>query len=324
MTEDLTVRLRQEARRLLAEGEVGLVIGYQQGGSAVEVIPAFVTDPEATEALVFNSLCHYSPATYLKRGAKGRVAVVAKPCDTRALVSLIQEKQLTRDQLVVLAVPCLGVVDVTKFRDALGEDYGLVTSVSQEGQRLSLTMRGGDVRQMNLADILAPHCAECAVTEPVLADIRLDEAISVTRPAAEAGEGKVAQMATMPREERLRFWQEAFSRCIRCYACRNVCPVCFCEKCFGEQTMPQWVARSTGRGESELFHLVRFIHIAGRCTLCGECERVCPVKIPLSTITEKMNQDVKELFGYSPGIDPEEHPALARFSLEDLDIFGKG
>jgi ferredoxin len=325
MMAELTERLRAEAGKLLSDGRVAMVIGYRQGPTPTEVVPAFITSPEGAQALVLNSLCVHNLATYLKSGTDGNVAVVAKPCDTRALVSLLQERQLKREQLVVVTVPCVGVVDVRKFRAALGEDHALVQSLSQEGQDLLLALQGGGVRRIPLADVLARKCVECAFQEPTLVDVRLDEGRAwASPPPSDRAEATAERIAAMPREERLRFWQEAFSRCIRCYACRSVCPVCFCNKCFADETMPQWVARSFGRAESELFHLVRFIHVAGRCTGCGECERVCPMKIPLTTVTDKMNQEVRELFGYEPGLTTEETPPLARFALEDLDIFGKG
>lgn len=325
MNGEVMARLREEAKRLLADGEVLMVVGYREGTSAAEAIPAFLTDPEGVDSLIFNPLCIQNPATFLKRASRDRVAVIAKPCDTRSLVALIQEKQLSREQLVVMSVPCPGIVDMVKFGEALGDDLAIVESVSLEGEVLSVSLAGKGTRELKLTEVHALKCAGCTLREPVIADIRLDEGVTVSRPElADLLKGRAEEMERKAREERLCSWREFFSRCIRCYACRNVCPVCFCEKCFADETRPQWVARSLDHGENELFHLVRFMHVAGRCTECGECERACPMGIPLTVVTEKMNREVEGLFGHIPGQSLEEIPPLGRFALEDLDIFGKG
>ena len=47
--------------------------------------------------------------------------------------------------------------------------------------------------------------------------------------------------------------------------------------------------------------MTRVLHLAGRCIDCNECERVCPVNIPLRLLNNKMEREAREQFGYEPG-----------------------
>ena len=122
---------------------------------------------------------------------------------------------------------------------------------------------------------------------------------------------------------RREFWQEQFSRCIRCYACRQVCPGCYCPVCFAERLEPLWVGIRIAPEENTLWQTVRTFHLAGRCIGCNECERVCPVDIPLSLLNRKLEKDVKKLFAFQAGLDPEEPPPFATFKKEEMLEFEK-
>jgi formate hydrogenlyase subunit 6/NADH:ubiquinone oxidoreductase subunit I len=60
--------------------------------------------------------------------------------------------------------------------------------------------------------------------------------------------------------------------------------------------------------EVPLFHLIRAVHMAGRCIDCGLCEDACPVDIPLRLLYRKSNEIVKDLFGYETGLSQEQPP----------------
>ena len=104
--------------------------------------------------------------------------------------------------------------------------------------------------------------------------------------------------------ERLEFWMDNFKECIRCYGCRNVCPLCFCKECALDNE------DLTGTGvfppDIPVFHIIRALDMADRCIDCGMCENVCPAKIPLRTLYRQMRRLVKETFGYEPGLDVNE------------------
>jgi len=123
-----------------------------------------------------------------------------------------------------------------------------------------------------------------------------------------SGDEKIQDLLKMSISERRAFWEYELSKCIKCYGCRNVCPMCFCEDCKMEQEL--WA--KTGTLPPELMFLfIRFYHISERCIECAECENACPMDIPLLTIFRLLRQDMKNLFDYEAGSDVgEESPLL--------------
>ena len=107
-------------------------------------------------------------------------------------------------------------------------------------------------------------------------------------------------------EVRFNHWMYEFGKCIKCYGCRNICPVCFCKECSLEH--PDLVGTGSLPPEIPLFHLVRAVHMAGRCIDCGLCEDACPAEIPLRLLYRKVNEIVKEVFGYETGTSPGQSP----------------
>ena len=106
--------------------------------------------------------------------------------------------------------------------------------------------------------------------------------------------------------ERLSRWMYEFQKCIKCYGCRNICPVCFCRECSLEH--PELVNTGALPPEVPIFHLVRAVHMAGRCIDCGLCEDACPVDIPLRLLYRKVNEIVVDVFGYQTGSSGAQSP----------------
>lgn len=106
--------------------------------------------------------------------------------------------------------------------------------------------------------------------------------------------------------QKLSRWMYEFQKCLKCYGCRNICPVCFCEDCSLEHES----LIHTGKlpPDVPIFHLVRAVHMAGRCIDCGLCEDACPVDIPLRLLYRKVNHLVSELFHYQTGSDDARSP----------------
>jgi len=126
-----------------------------------------------------------------------------------------------------------------------------------------------------------------------------------------------AEIEGLPLPERWQYWKDQFSQCIRCYACREACPLCYCERCIVELNQPQWLEPSAhGRGNLN-WNLIRAFHLAGRCTLCGACEDTCPVDIPLMTLNRMLARHVWEEFGHAAGLDPDAPPLLSTWRPED-------
>jgi ferredoxin len=280
-------QIQAQARELLKEGQVDCVIGYEMG-SRGQVRPAFIYSPKDVERLVWNDGCTHNLVTYLhdkkkppKRGADPpNVAIVVKPCDSRALNVLLAEGQIERERLYIIGLTCEGVV---------------------EGAGLG--KQNGHERQA--------RCLRCNERVPVLYDTLIGEAPNVE---ISDGFGDVAALEAMTPGERMTFWLGQFERCIRCYACRQVCPGCYCKTCMFERDDSMWIGIANEVEEKQFFHLGRAYHLAARCIECNECERVCPMNIPISLLNRKLVKDVRELFDYRAGLDDQPGPLLTMFA----------
>jgi ferredoxin len=128
---------------------------------------------------------------------------------------------------------------------------------------------------------------------------------------------------SLTREGRWEYWNDQFSACIKCYACRAVCPMCYCSQCTVEQNQPQWIKVTAETSGNREWHTMRAMHLAGRCVNCGECGRMCPVGIPVHLLTTKMNQDISREFGAKTGFSAKGVYALNTFDPNDKEGFIK-
>jgi ferredoxin len=119
----------------------------------------------------------------------------------------------------------------------------------------------------------------------------------------------IAEYEAMSLEERRAFWQWQFRKCIKCYGCRNACPECFCESCALED--PLWVEPGMLAPPFPTYHLIRSMHMTGRCVACRQCELACPAHIPLTVLHDLIRRDVENLLAYVPGADIAAPPPLS-------------
>lgn len=301
----MTRAIQETAQRLLQNKEVDLVIGFAEGSLPLRNTPCFVRRPEEAQALVWGYGCENNLATFVRRRPE-KVAVVAKGCDSRSIVELIKENQVDREKLVIIGVPCRGMLDRKKVSRLLAGKELLEAEVNG-GQ---VVLKGkGFAETAPFEQLLHDSCLNCRYPNPVLADILLGEPVPERQTGTPAAGPELA--AKTPEEKRAYFMKE-LSRCIRCYACRQSCPMCFCEECFADCSVPEWLSRSSLNVRDNLFfQAVRMIHLAGRCVDCGACDRACPMDIDLNVLTRNMVKDVQEVFGYTAGVNLEEKQPLA-------------
>lgn len=306
--------LQQLARQLLESGQVEVVLGHTRGSDPLTAVPLFAARPEQSEALVYDFTCGFNLARFVRRYGNRRVAVVTKGCDERSLIGLIQEKQIRRELLIVIGVPCAGVIDPHLVRLHL---RGQVVRVSRTGQELEVVLASGDKRTLPLTDLMHRACRVCRVRNPRFADYLIGEQIA--QPAVSEFDSEMENLAAASRSRRWVQFRRETDKCILCLACRNVCPACYCSTCFAESSQPRWLTRTSDVSDAIFFHLGRLMHLAGRCTGCGACERACPMGVRLGLYMERLRKDVKELFGFEAGVDPAAEQPFACFRPDDTN-----
>jgi coenzyme F420-reducing hydrogenase delta subunit/ferredoxin len=284
--------LQKAATEALSRNNVGMVIGYGAGTLSNQTIPVFITEASECDKLVWGQNCRNNLSNYVASAldTHERVAVVAKTCDLGALSGLIREGQVRRDQLLVIGVQCPGVVDAS----------GLATKC------LSCT---GDPH---------PICDLVVTFDGVRESCQDPSAAALDVP--DARDEQIAHLESLPHDERWKYWQRQFSRCLRCYACRAACPLCYCSTCIADKHRPQWVPTSIDNIGNSSWNIIRALHLAGRCSGCDECARVCPADIRLDLINRKLALEVERRYG-KVGLDPEEKSALVDFRMEDSEEF---
>jgi ferredoxin len=131
----------------------------------------------------------------------------------------------------------------------------------------------------------------------------------------------IARLEAMTVNERWIFWNKEFEKCIKCYACRAACPMCYCHRCTTDVNQPQWIPVASHELGNLDYHLMRAMHLAGRCVNCGECATACPMDIPLNLLTYQLISPIKATFGATAGMKADAMYALSTYKPDDKENF---
>jgi formate dehydrogenase subunit beta len=121
-------------------------------------------------------------------------------------------------------------------------------------------------------------------------------------------------------EERFNYWQAEFSQCIKCFGCRDACPICYCKDCTLEAD--RGVVMNGEIPPDVMFPMIRTVHVMDSCVNCGQCQDACPSEIPLSGLIHMLNKELDAIFKYEPGLDVNALPPLRSITDKELTMPG--
>lgn len=284
INQTVTDAVLARAKELLSNGTVNRVIGWEKGLFEDDQTPRIFTSVEELDKnFVYDEYSVATVSKYLIKETKkeGKILAFLKANDTYSFNQLVKEHRVNRENVYIVAVPS--------------------NSEAQKGKI---------------------H---------VVYDEIMDSDGKITSKKEESQEDKeafnkerfemIAKLEAMTAGERFAFWQNELSKCIRCNACRNVCPACTCEQCVFDNPKSGIAQKAAADSfEEKMFHIIRAFHVAGRCTDCGECSRVCPQHIPLYLLNRKYIKDVDEIYGeYQAGEDTETRAPLNTYKTDDVE-----
>ena len=328
------------AAAILREKLVDGVLAFTQGLDASDIIPILITDEQDAEKITIASYQPCSLANLAREyGEKGKkLAVVVRACDARAIVELAKRKQLNLENLYLIGIECYGVA-----REPQGEIYIFPGEIELDGETKPLN-----------EEILSPNCLRCEYPIATMADIscsigkdgnrsatantekgerilsaakivsqgKSKDITPIKESALKQQEKEFGGLKRMESRKRLSYWLYQFDKCIKCYGCRNSCPICYCEDCYLEPE--RLLIKKEEYPPEKFFHITRLIHMGDSCVNCGQCEAACPMEIPVSKLFHMMSKELGLLFEYEAGLDVNSLPPMSTITEEDLNKGGVG
>ena len=314
-------RLIDRMKELLADGTVQRVLGWKQGDLGYNPEPHYFNSAEELDEFIYDGFCGANLSKYMIKGSEleGKTLVLLKPCDTYSFNQLIKEHRVDREKAYIIGVGCKGKLDIEKIKAQGIKGITAIKGAEIGGDCDELTVETvyGE-KKVAYKDAMLERCHVCKGKEHKIYDELLLDSVDTCD--GDRFEG-VDTLEGLTPEEKFAFFRKELSKCIRCNACRNVCPACSCRKCVFDSTKFDAAQKANvDPFEESMFHIIRAFHVAGRCTDCGECSRVCPQGIPLHLFNRKFIKDINEFYGeFIAGEDAETKGPLTDFTLDDIE-----
>ena len=288
--------LVNRAKELLADGTVVRVLGWKAGDLSYNPEPAYFTSAEELDNFVYNGFCGANLSKYMIEASKleGKTMVCLKPCDTYSFNQLIKEHRVDRDKAYIVGVSCKGKLNVDKMKEMGIKGIQNISGAEMSDACDTLTIQTlyGE-KTCAYADAMLERCHVCKGKEHMI----YDEIIGESKDTKDAERfAEVEKIEAMSPEEKFAFFQKELSK------------------------FDTAQKANVDSFEEKMFHIIRAFHVAGRCTDCGECSRVCPQGIPLHLFNRKFIKDINEFYGeFQAGADSEARGPLTNFTFDDCE-----
>ena len=321
---DLTNSIRQVAKSLLSEDKIQAILGFEESTLPFKWSVIIIRKVEDIDRLIWNESVILNLTSFLpKFNKEEKIGIFLRNCEIKTFNVLLDENQIKRDNFLIIGVPCqFGKLDIIKLQNQMGGKE--ILSYQIENEEIILQGRNKKV-SLPIKENLSGTCFYCKEKAPTseMADILIDFPETGEVPFYSAAEAftDVIDFEKLNAEERWDYIVKELEKCNRCYACRNACSLCYCEVCFVDENQPQWFSKLVNLPETVLYHLTRALHLAGRCIDCGTCTSVCPEGVDIHVIYKKLQQAVKERWGYQAGVKIDNKNPLGTYSLDDPQEF---
>ena len=308
-------------KELLQDGTVNRVLGWKKGDLPYNPEPAFFQSAEELDEFVYDGFCGANLSKYMIAASalEGKTLVLLKPCDSYSFVQLMKEHRVDREKAYIIGIGCKGKLDIERIKaeGVKGIEAISGAEIDSACDTLKISTIYGD-KTVAYKDAMLERCHVCKGKEHRIYDELMLESADTLDSDRFQG---VEAIENMTSEQKFEFFKSELSKCIRCNACRNVCPACSCRKCVFDSTKFDSAQKANvDEFEEKMFHIIRAFHVASRCTDCGECSRVCPQGIPLHLFNRKFIKDINEYYGeYQAGADIDAETPLTDFTFDDLE-----